>query len=170
MKDRILLIILTLIFTNSLTAQRIKVDEIDKFTKYRRLETSVSWVKRSITCGIGFYFRSNDDYIVLSVKGYTCGANVIGKGDELQFLLDNDETVIVKSVCIQGYEISYGSGGNAYYHDYEIKLSDLKQLADHKVKSFRKFAGNKYEDFNLSRGNQTDIADNAKVFLKAYEK
>lgn len=169
---KIFVVLFFTFFCSQSFAQRIKVDEIDKFTKIRKIETSPSWVKRGLHCGVSFYFRSNADYLVITAYGYGCGASVIGKGDELVFLLDNDSSISFKSPSIQDYNISMSGAAsvNSYRHEYEIPISGIKALTEHKVRGIRKYSGHKYEDIDIPKGNQSEIMDNAKVFLNAFTK
>lgn len=162
------LLLAALFFNYSLMAQRIKVNEIDKFTKERRIETSFSWLKRGIGCGIGFYFRSVDDTRFMTASGYNCGADVIGARDEIIFLLDNDSTISLTPTSIQGYNV--GSSGNTYTHQYNVTLEQIKLLSKHKIKSIRKYGHDSYEDISIPKGNQSDIMDNATVYLSALNK
>src|SRR5258705_13426983 len=131
MKPFFLLLLLP-IFSYS---QKIRVNEIDKFTKQRRIETTVAVAKMAIGCNVGFYYRSVDTTLFINVTGSGCAVGVIGTDDPFIFLLDNDSTVTVYSKGIQDYKISYDNtlGTSKYYtHEYYIKKSDIEKLAVHK--------------------------------------
>ena len=151
-------------------SQKIKVNEIDKFTKKKRIETSYSYLKMGLFQYLGANIRSADSSIFINIQGSGAGSFVIGTDDPVIFLLDNDSTIKIFPTDIQTYSIGIGSSRDTYSHQYYISLSDLKTLSNHNIKSVRKHGSSSYVDIDINEKNQDEFKKNALLFLKEFEK
>ncbi len=143
--------------------QKIKVNEIDKFIKQRRIETEPSVLKNGVNIGLSItlkYVGSN--YFVL-LTGHGTGAGTIGTDDQVIFLLNNDSTVTIQSIGIQSYEIK---DQNTYKHQYKISLRDLETLSRHTLKSLRKYNFKDYVNIDIDSKNQDQLKNLSALFLK----
>jgi hypothetical protein len=149
----------------SLFSQTIKQDEIDKFTKQRRVETSNTLLKGGLSCGLYTYFRSVDSSYYLTIGGYGCAVGVVGTNDQATFLLDNSITVSVFPTGVQSYEI--GDYNKSYRHQYSITLDNIKMLANHKLKSVRRYTSKGYSDIDIPNKNSSELMKLCTLFLTA---
>src|SRR5882672_9785138 len=103
MKSLFLICLSLAIFSYS-HSQKIKKDEVDKFTKQRRIETSISYVRQSLGCVLGFSYRSVDSTCFINVHGSGCATGVIGKDDKFILLLKDSSVIEITSTGVQDYE------------------------------------------------------------------
>jgi hypothetical protein len=144
-------------------AQKLKVNEIDKFTKQKRLETSNATLKAKLTEGIGVSFRCVDSSIYVLLSGYGPGTGVIGEDDKAIFLLDDETTVTVYSTGLQSYTINKYQ--NVYNHQYKIALSDLQTLSKKNLKSIRKYTSKGYADIDIPEKNNDEVKKIAALII-----
>lgn len=168
---RIMLVICALSFPSIASyGQRIEKSEIDKFTKQRRIETTLVNLKNTLFEGLWIYVRSVDSSIFFILGGRGNAADVIGSEDKAIFLLDNDSTVTIKPTGIQSYDIGLGTAPNSYKHQYYISSSQLTILSRHNVKSIRKYGAGGYVDIDIPSKHQDEIRNTAVICLNEYQK
>jgi hypothetical protein len=155
--------ILLFSLTPILFSQKIKQDEVDKFTKQRRVETSNSLLKGGLRCGIYTYLRSVDTTYYLNIGGHGCAVGVVGSNDKAIFLLDNDISVSVSPTGVQSYDISDNS--KYYNHQYTISRRDLDLLAKNKLKSVRRYTSEGYTDIDIPEKNSAVLMKQCSLFL-----
>ena len=143
-------------------AQKIKENELDKFTGYRRINTSY------VRLSLGFFkvmsakLRTVDTTIFLELKG-NIGLGTIGSKDELIFLFDDKSTLTIFPTGIQSYE---GVGTEAHYEqEYNINKEQLNSLALKNVVSVRRYFNNNYVDQDIKKTNSQKLVQLAKVLL-----
>jgi len=166
----LLLFLLLPVFSFS---QKIKVNEIDKFTKQKRIETTVSFARQGLNCGIGFSFRSVDSTYFINVIGYGCAVGVVGKDETFIFLLSDSSTVTVLSKGIQSYTIASGGtfSRDTYEHEYYITIPDIEKLSKAKVVSVRAYYNSNYSDIDFKEAKQQVVLMKlSDVFLKELKK
>lgn len=149
-------------------SQKIKESEVDKFTKQRRIQTSSQLLYNGIFDNVGVCYRSVSETCFLTLTGVNWSVGVIGEGDELIFLLDNDSTVTAKSTGIQSYEVS--KYGKYYTHQYKLSKEDVDQLANHQLKSIRRYTSTGFTDLDIKDRKKEALQDLSKVFLEEYNK
>ena len=147
-------------------AQKIKVNEIDKFTHKRRIETSQQVLKNGSLEELSVSYRSVDTTYFLKLFGRSWAVGFIGPPrDQLVFLLDNDETVSVPPI---------GAGNkrsDGYYeHEYSITKSQIQLLSEHKLKNIRRTGDNKYADMDVKDRNQDVVQELSKLFIDEINK
>ena len=132
-------------------AQKIKKSEVDKFTKTKLVETSMESLYSVNFMASGFIYKF-DFCIRKSGDSYVMPANIllktIEKYDEnsgVTFLLDNDETVVLKTnfTGIGGKEF-----GNGYFFETSFNISDadVQKLREHKIITVRvSYLGGHYD-------------------------
>jgi hypothetical protein len=146
-------------------AQRIEVNEVDKFTKERRVQTSYANLKIGMQAGLAASFRSVGSSYFMNIAGYGLGAGVIGSDEKAILLLDNEATVTVYSTGVQGYEV--GQYQNRFDHQYRIAREDIQTLSQLNVKSIRRYTAKGYVDIDIPAKNQDEIKKMAAIFLRA---
>jgi hypothetical protein len=156
------LFLICALFANS---QKLVKNEVDKFTKAQRLQTSNVRLKS----GMLFYIRTyttpeNGTNYYITFFGSTPSPDVVGTEDKLTFLLENDSTVNIYPTDIQGTE--YTAGVSMYRHQYELTESDIKALAENDVKSIRMYASRGYNDIDLRGDKEDEIKKAARLILK----
>ena len=151
-------------------AQKIEKMEIDKFTKQEVIETTIEKLISDYVpcqkgagagtiCGIKFQIRRCGGVYSMPAILRTERIVKYEDGDGIVLLLDNDETITLKS--------SY-TGVSKLNHDFSTCFTltddDVEQLKTHKVLSVRiKYMGN-HEDFDLKKNKQDLIMKSLHIF------
>lgn len=139
------------ILTSALFAQKIKKNEVDKFTKEQTIETSIESLYSVNFLASGFIYKF--DFQIRKVGDvYSMPANIllkeIEKYDEnsgVTFLLDNDDTVELTTNFTGVGATKYGNG---YFFETSFTLSsdDVKKLKEHKITNVRiRYLGGHYD-------------------------
>lgn len=165
---RILLLLLSLSFIINVEAQKIKVSEIDKFTKARRIETSRVPIKAGFGKGFSFSFRSVDSTIFLNVSGYNVIKTGVTSGNKILLLLSTDTTLSIESKTLQYTDVN--KYREAFDFEYYISLADVISLSRTELQSVRFSYGSTYQDIDIEKDARKRAADLAIVFLKEYNK
>jgi hypothetical protein len=145
--------------------QKIKVSEYDQFLKQRRIETSTSILKSTVSTGLSICFKSMGNTYTVLLSGHGAAASTIGLDDQTIFLLDNDSTVIIKPTGVQAYDIGVGDKKNTYRHEYYISLGGLEALSRHNVKGIRKYIFQGHVNIDLAQKNRDLVKKLSTVFL-----
>jgi hypothetical protein len=148
-------------------AQKLKVNEVDKFTKQKRLETSNATLKAKLAEGIGVSFRCVDSSLYVVLAGYGPGTGVVGEDDKAIFLLDDETTVTVYSTGLQSYTINKYQ--NVYNHQYRLTIADLQTLSKKNLKSIRKYTSKGYADIDIPEKNSDEVSKIAALILNNLE-
>lgn len=152
-----LLLALLVFFSLPSMSQKIKKNEIDKFTKKKRIETSsvtiygsdMSFTPNKVSC----YFRSVGETYFFGLDGYNTAAGVVGNFDKLYILLSNDSTIIINAKGgLQSYEM-YNTT-KSYNYEYLIPKNIIEQLSAIKAKSMRIFYSDTYKDIDLKHTDE----------------
>lgn len=163
---KILLLLITIASFNSYS-QKIKVDETDKFTGQRRIETSSVNLKVAAMGSVLSSIRGVDTSFFINLSGAGPAAVVIGSNDQAIFLLDDESTVIIYSTDVQGYKV-VGPTGKTYDHQYKATFEVIKKLSEHSIKSVRKYGSRGYQDFDVPERNQNNLKELAALFLSTF--
>ena len=140
-----------LVCVASMSAQKIKKKEIDKFTKTEIIETSVESLYKQYFLATGF--TNIFECCIRKADGkYIMPANILTKEIEkytedsgVTFLLDNDETVTL-TTSYTG--VSGDKFGNGYWFKTVFSLNDddVQKLKSNKVVSIRvSYLGGHYD-------------------------
>jgi hypothetical protein len=156
-------IFLLLFFPLFSYSQKLKVNEIDKFTKQKRVETERTWLKRA-SDGVSVSFRSVDDSYYLKLYGYGRGTGIVDEEDKLIFLLDDESSIIIYPTGLQDYSINTGT--STYNHQYHISLEQIQTFSEHNIKSIRKYTSKGYADFDIPNKKQDEVKKLAILLLK----
>lgn len=150
MKKVLYLLFACMIATTSF-AQKIKKSEVDKFTKTKLVETSMESLYSVNFMASGFIYKF-DFCIRKSGDSYVMPANIllkdIEKYDEnsgVTFLLDNDDTVVLKTNFTG---VGGSKFGNGYFFETSFSISDadVQKLREHKITNVRvSYLGGHYD-------------------------
>ncbi len=150
MKKIVFLLVVCFLATASY-AQKIKKSEVDKFTKTKLVETSVESLYSVNFMASGFIYKF-DFCIRKSGDSYVMPANIllrdIEKYDEnsgVTFLLDNDDTVVLKTNFTG---VGAEKFGNGYFFNtsFDLNDSDVQKLREHKITNVRvSYLGGHYD-------------------------
>src|SRR5690349_7077493 len=110
------------LFPFTLAAQQIIKNEYDSALKARVIETSEAVLKEEKDANMRVSLKSLGNSFFLSLQGRGLVASTIQQDDPAIFLLDNDQTVTVKSTSVQTYD----GDQRSYEHEYSISLNNLK--------------------------------------------
>ena len=144
-----------LLFPLAAIAQKLKVNEYDKYLKQRVIETSSEALKTGVENYTSLSLKAIGNTFFVSLKGYGAGAATISTDDPLIFLLDNDSTITAKSIGVQTFEINQERGN--YKHQYAIDLKGLESLSRHKLIGIRKYNFKNFVDIKIPERNQTEV-------------
>jgi hypothetical protein len=168
---RHLITLLLVIIAIPCLSQKIKKNEIDKFTKKRKIETSSVTIYGSDMAirpnKVSCYFRSVDSTYFLGLDGFNTAAGVVGNFDKLYILLSNDSTIILNAKGgLQSYEM-YNST-KSYNYEYLITKKLIEQLSTLKAKSMRIYYSDTYSDIDLKHTDA--LLSLCLIFLKEINK
>ncbi|MBD0277939.1 MAG: hypothetical protein ICV81_08245 [Flavisolibacter sp.] len=162
------LLIFVLIFPFAAIAQKVKVNEYDKFIKQRRIELEPLSIISSRTANIALTFKAIGPDFYLLLSGFGWGASTIDDNNQVIFLLSNDSTVTLRSTGIQSYIV--GVPYNSYKHQYFVTLPDLEELSRYDIVGIRKYSFNDFDDITLSKENAVRIKKSSFVFIEELKK
>jgi hypothetical protein len=153
--------------------QKLAVNEIDKFNKAHKLQTSNVRLKNGMLCYIRTFTSSLDikldtTFYYITFFGTLPAPDVIGTDDRLIFLLENDSTITIYSTGIQGSE--YRSGVRMYNHQYKAQGTDIVTLSKENVKSIRKYGTRGYVDLDIPKKNQDEFKSAASLIVNELKK
>lgn len=164
---RILFLLSIILSPTLFNGQSFIQNEVDKFTKQKRLKTSEERLYAKGSKSLHVYLRSVDSIYFITVTGIGPGADVIGESDEMIFLLSNDETVTVYPTGVQSYTV--GQYTNSFKHQYYITRHDIEQLSRHKLKSIRKYGSGHYNDLEIPEKNSDVVMKLCELMIKEIE-
>lgn len=124
--------------------QELKRSGIDPVSNQVRLETVPVSLKTAPDVKMDVALAANGSSFLLTLTGSGKGTNTVDINNETVFVLDDDSTVTVKSVAVQGFESR--NFVNTYKHDYAITQNDLEILSRHNLRRVRKYSMSEYAD------------------------
>ena len=149
-------------------AQKIVVNEYDKFLKQRKIEfaphTLVSTPHNKMDITLGSIGASA--YVKLSGSG--SGATIVNDGDRVIFLLDNDSTITVRSTGLQTYDVVATT--TSYKHKYSLQLSDLEKFSKHNLQALRKYHAEEFDDVFIPEQNRSAVKNLSNFLVQELKK
>ena len=148
-------ILVTAMFPMCVYAQKIKVDEIDKFTKQHKVFTTEAALREGMDFQAYIFGQKYDNDCYLTVR-LSIGSGKTGKvfsvpeGASMIFVLDNDETLDIKNAEYELSSIGAAakglSGSQSFGAVIKYKLNEqaLKVLAQQKIKAYRIYLSDSY--------------------------
>lgn len=159
------LVFLLVLSYYSVSAQEIRRDEVDKYTKNKIKETEWFKLKTEMFDALMSKIRkvNNENYLQLSVSTLTSFYST--EGDIAYFLLDNDSTV--ELTCVRGEAAHYvGSRYGSHWNGkilYKISDIDMVKFSRNLIVGVRLDLGDTYTTFDNIREK------NAKKLQKALD-
>lgn len=151
-------------------AQRLKVNEYDKFIKERRIELEPIQISSSEKANISLAFNAVRTDLFVQISGYGWGATTIDPGEKAIFLFANDSTITVTSIALQSYQTVSSSLQNTYKHTYFIREADVKLLSENDVVAIRKYGSNDFSDLRVSNDKSDKIRKLSTLFIEELKK
>jgi TonB family protein len=130
-------------------AQKIKVNEYDKFIKQQRVESEPIPLSTSPNMKLSLCLSAIGPRLYVQIIGAGKDAHRVDQEDQIIFLMDNDSTVAIKSKGYQGYDI--GTTISTFKHSYVLTYSDLKKLSQNNLAALRKYHFEDYDDVDVSK-------------------
>lgn len=124
--------------------QELKRNGIDSVPNRMVLETIPVNLKTAPGVRMDVALAANGSSFFLTLTGSGKGTNTVDINNEAVFVLDDDSTVTVKSVAVQGFESR--NFVNTYKHDYAITQNDLEILSRHNLRRVRKYSMSEFAD------------------------
>ncbi len=145
-------------------AQQIAVNEVDRFTKQRIIETSVIPLKSTSTEELALQLRSEGKKIYVVLRGHGRRATTIGTDDKALFLLANDSVLIVHSTGIQSSVID--KNRSVYKYQYSLSPASLEQLARFPLRGIRTYDYNGHNDFDIVDSQADELKNGSLLFYR----
>ena len=136
-------------------AQKIKINEYDKFLKQRKVETFPLTIQQGKNTKTDLALRSDSVSFSLQLSGTIASTNIIGENEQVIFLFDNDSTVTLKSSGLQSYEM--GQNSYAYIHNYILTIPDLVKLSTYNLQALREYDSKDFSDVVIPENNREKI-------------
>lgn len=162
-----LLLTLTLLLPIFVHAQRMKRNEIDKFTKQPVIVTGTEVLRQNANTSLAVSLKAEGAKLFVVLSGYGQAATTVSAEDAAIFLLANDSTVTVKSTALQTLELGKNNK-YSYSHQYGITQPQLEMLGRTNLRSVRKYHFKGYADVAVPDRNGDKLRRLAAGFLKAY--
>ncbi|MCC7401699.1 MAG: hypothetical protein IT214_09455 [Chitinophagaceae bacterium] len=140
------------------------LNKYDKFLKVQKLEKVVKVVKK-FNRGNGYLdieICKYGDQIFYRASTASLDPIVVGTGDQMMFLLDNDE--IIKANPDKIYSADYNGARFIFKGTYFFQNNNFEKLKSNKVKSIRLYYNNVYHDFEVKDKGQEELRDAATCF------
>jgi TonB family protein len=131
-------------------AQKIKVNEYDKFVKQQRVVSDPIDICSTPKMKLSVCLSAIGSNLYIQLIGAGAGAYRIEPEDQVIFLMDNDSTITVKSKGYQGYELGTTTS-STYKHHYILTYSDLQKLSKNNLAALRKYHSDEYDDVNVPK-------------------
>lgn len=157
------MIIAGLLFCSITYSQSIIKNEVDQFTKQKRVETDDVVLVLTDESRLAVSLRSVGESYFITFIGYGHGPEVIGESGEAMILLENDSGITVKSTGPQTYALNYST--KSYRHQYSISKVDIKKLFGSSAKAIRRYGLKGYVDIDIEK--KDELIKLSKVFLGA---
>lgn len=168
---KVLVFVVTFIFVGigNLSAQRIKKKEIDKFSKSEIIETSTETLYSVNFMATGYIYRF--EFGLKRVNGkYSMPAIILmsdmvkyTENDGVTFLLDNDETIFLRT-NYTGIGADRFANGYNFSTSFSLSDDDVLKLKKHKITNVRvSYMGGHY-DRELKKNKQNLIKKMLNLF------
>src|SRR5690242_17206026 len=116
-------------------AQKLKVNEYDKFIKQRRIEVEPMPIFANDKANLSLSYLATGTSLFTSLNGLGWGATTVDADNEVIFLFSNDSTVTIKSTSLQTSQVT--SDGIAYKHLYKMTVPDIENLSRYQIVGLR---------------------------------
>ncbi|HYH14690.1 MAG TPA: hypothetical protein VD794_05710, partial [Flavisolibacter sp.] len=130
-------------------AQKIRLNEYDKFIKQQRVESHPLLITTTSQMKLSVCFSAIGPNLYIQLIGAGEGAHRVEEDDPVIFLMENDSTITVKSKGNQGFDI--GTDISTYKHHYILTYSDLQKLSQYKLAALRKYHSEDYDDVSVPK-------------------
>ncbi len=149
-------------------AQRIKINEYDRFLKQRTIETYPLAILTGGNNSAILTFRSDSTNTFMKLNGRVESTNVIGQNEQVILLFDNDSTATLKSAGLQTYEMrdTYYN----YFHTYTVSLDDLIRLRNYKLSAVRQYDSKDFYDVVIPGPSRDKIRQLSGLFIDELKK
>lgn len=159
---------LGLLISFSAGAQTLKLNEIDRFTKERVVQTAPVTLKASATENINLHFSSEANRFYVVLNGYSPTASLVRSDDKALLLLRNDSVVSVQSTGTQA--ATYAPDKSNYTYQYSITAAGLEQLSQQAVIALRIYELKGHTDYDLSPAKSEELKNTALLFYNTLVK
>lgn len=164
----ILSILLVFLLPFATLAQKIRMNEFDKFIKQQRVETFPLALTTTSQMKMSVCLSAVGSKLYVQLLGAGVGANRIDLEDRVIFLMDNDSTIIVQSKGYQGFDI--GATTSTYKHHYILSYSDLEKLSQYNLAALRKYHSEDYDDVSVSKEVSQQFKQLCSLFIAELSK
>lgn len=149
-------------------AQKVKVNEYDKFIKQRRIEMEPVTIMATSDAKISLTYNCIGSTFYVMLSGFGWGVSSISAENELIFLLANDSTVTVRSTGVQMYEV--GMPHNTFKHKYIISLPEIEALSRNELVGVRKYTVQDQADMKVIKQYTASIKKLSSLFIEELKK
>lgn len=150
-------------------AQKIRLNEYDKFIRQRRIETFPVNIKQEPPAKMALCFGSAGTDFYLQINGSGAGAYIIDANDKMMLQFDGDNTLTIPSKGYQNYDIT-SAREITYNHSYVLSLADIEKLSSYNLQSIRKSHADKFDDIVITKEDAEKIKNFSAAFLGELKK
>jgi TonB family protein len=161
-----LLILLSLPFIS--LAQKVKINEYDKFIKQRRIEMEPVTIMATSSAKISLTYNCIGSTFYVLMNGFGWGVSSISAENELIFLLSNDSTLTLRSTGVQMYEV--GMPNNTFKHKYFISLPEIEALSRNELVGIRKYTVQDHADMKVIKQYTPSVKKLSSLFIEELKK
>ena len=158
---RFLVCLLLVPFLSS--AQKLKLNEYDKFVKQRRMETFPVTIKQEPSAKAAIAYNSVGSDFYLQINGSGVGTYIIDADDKLVLQFENDSTITIPSKGYQNYDIN--ADEITYNHSYVVSLSDLEKLGRYNLVTIKKSHADKFDDISVNKESAEKVKSLSAFFV-----
>lgn len=151
-----------------LNAQDSKQNPLDAQANNKALQTQPVTIKSTADNNMEVSLRAAGPAFFLQLQGRGAGAHTVNTNDPAIFLLDNDSTVVINPVAIQGFDDV--NQVRTYKHEYAVSQEGLEILSRHSVQAVRKHSVIGYEDIYLDERDRDVLKTSFANFLQVLER
>jgi len=149
-------------------AQKIRLNEFDKFIKQQRVETFPLALTTASHMKMSICLSAIGPKLYVQLVGAGVGANRIDKEDRVIFLMDNDSTIVVNSKGYQGFDI--GTTTSTYKHHYILSFDNLEKLSQFSLAALRKNHSEDYDDVSVTKETSLQFKQLCSLFIAELSK
>ena len=151
-----------------LHAQKIKLNEYDRFVKQRKIETFPVMLKDAPGVKMSAAYLSTGPSLYLQLTGTGIGANIIDQNDKLLLFLSNGATLSLPSKGYQSYELT--GSDISYDHSYILGREDLDKLSQSTIINLKKTSADKVDEIVVAKENADSLKNLSALFKNEVKK
>ena len=157
-------VIILLVLSISVSAQRITKNEVNGYTDERLIETDIVSLKSGFSTGFGVQYKAANKFFYLNFVGYGRSRTAITEDDRVHIILNNGN--VIKLVGRVKLPANESSVPNIFIHHYYILKSDIELLKNFPASIIRVVSPAGQTDYAMGRKKEKAFMKLSKVFFE----